>query len=84
MSTLLAIRDAQPADLLGTVVMAPVLEDNGQRPRIGRFGWKSQHASLHSFAADAYLNEMGITTPALPQREHVKRPRRQRVRYGSR
>ena len=35
--------------------------------RIGRFGWKSQHASLESFAADAYLNEMGITSPLLPE-----------------
>jgi CxxC motif-containing protein (DUF1111 family) len=31
--------------------------------RIGRFGWKAQHASLVSFAGDAYLNEMGITNP---------------------
>ncbi len=31
--------------------------------RVGRFGWKSQHASLLGFAADAYLNEMGITSP---------------------
>jgi CxxC motif-containing protein (DUF1111 family) len=29
--------------------------------RIGRFGWKDQHASLLAFAGDAYLNEMGIT-----------------------
>jgi CxxC motif-containing protein (DUF1111 family) len=65
-STLVAIRDAQPPDLRGTVVMAPVLEA-GDSPRAGRFGWKSQHASLQSFAADAYLNEMGITTPLLPE-----------------
>ena len=32
----------------------------------GRFGWKCQHGSLFSFSADAYLNEMGITTPLLP------------------
>ena len=64
--TLLAIRDAQPANLRGTAVMAPVLEDD-DRPRTGRFGWKSQHASLHSFAADAYFNEMGITTPFFPE-----------------
>lgn len=63
---LLAIRDAQPADLRGTAAMAPVLEA-GDAPRVGWFGWKSQHASLESFAADAYLNEMGITTPLLPQ-----------------
>ena len=29
--------------------------------RGGRFGWKNQHASLLSFASDAYLNEQGIT-----------------------
>ena len=29
--------------------------------RVGRFGWKAQHASLLGFSADAYLNEMGIT-----------------------
>jgi CxxC motif-containing protein (DUF1111 family) len=34
---------------------------------VGRFGWKDQHASLESFAADAYLNEMGITTPTFPE-----------------
>ena len=34
--------------------------------RIGRFGWKNQHASLKSFSADAYLNEMGITSPLFP------------------
>ena len=42
-----------------------MLEAEGQ-PRIGRFGWKNQHASLLSFAADAYLNEMGITSPLFP------------------
>ena len=65
-STLIAIRDAQPLDLRGTAVMAPVLEA-GDNLRVGRFGWKSQHASLQSFAADAYLNEMGITSPLLPE-----------------
>ncbi len=64
--TLLAIRDAQPADLRGTAIMVPVLEGDGSA-RIGRFGWKSQHASLVSFAADAYLNEMGITSPLFPE-----------------
>ena len=30
-------------------------------PRVGRFGWKAQHATLLTFGADAYRNEMGIT-----------------------
>jgi CxxC motif-containing protein (DUF1111 family) len=64
--TLLAIRDRQPAAIRGTALEVAVLEANNA-PRIGRFGWKSQHASLESFAADAYLNEMGITTPVLPE-----------------
>ena len=64
-STLLAIRAKQPQAMRGNAVMVPVLEANSSG-RIGRFGWKSQHASLESFSADAYLNEMGITSPLLP------------------
>src|SRR6266536_1442917 len=64
-STLLAIRDKQPVEMRGTAVMVPVLEAASQA-RIGRFGWKGQHASLESFSADAYLNEMGVTTPLFP------------------
>ena len=63
--TLIAIRDAQPPALRGTAIMVPVLEGDGAA-RIGRFGWKGQHASLVSFSIDAYLNEMGITSPLLP------------------
>jgi CxxC motif-containing protein (DUF1111 family) len=64
--TLLAIRDGQPEKMRGTAVHVPVLESDGST-RIGRFGWKNQHASLVSFAADAYLNEMGITSPLFPE-----------------
>jgi CxxC motif-containing protein (DUF1111 family) len=64
-STLLGIRDRQPDSMRGTALVVSVFEANSQA-RIGRFGWKSQHASLESFAADAYLNEMGITSPLLP------------------
>jgi len=38
---------------------------NGQK-EVGRFGWKAQHSNLEVFAADAYLNEMGITTTLFP------------------
>lgn len=64
--TLLRLRDAQPAAMRGTAVLSPVLEAPGTT-RIGRLGWKSQHGSLVSFSADAYLNEMGITSPLLPE-----------------
>ncbi|MFY9826806.1 MAG: di-heme oxidoredictase family protein [Thermoanaerobaculia bacterium] len=50
----------------GQIINVPVLEGPAGTTRIGRFGWKNQNASLVSFAADAYLNEMGITSPLLP------------------
>ena len=39
--------------------------DTGER-RVGRFGWKAQHATLITFGADAYRNEMGITNDLFP------------------
>lgn len=59
------IRNAQPSGMKGQIIFVPVLEAPGVT-RIGRFGWKNQHASLVSFSADAYLNEMGITSPLQP------------------
>src|SRR5690349_18077264 len=59
------IRNAQPSGMKGQIINVPVLEAPGVT-RIGRFGWKNQHASLLSFSADAYLNEMGITSPLQP------------------
>lgn len=65
-NTLVAIANRQPFGMRGQVVVVPVLEAGG-RTRVGRFGWKNQHASLLSFSADAYLNEMGITNPLMPK-----------------
>jgi CxxC motif-containing protein (DUF1111 family) len=64
-TTLQNIAAAQPLSMRGEYFTVPVLEA-GNAPRIGRFGWKNQHASLVSFSADAYLNEMGITSPLQP------------------
>lgn len=33
---------------------------------VGKFGWKAQVPSLFQFSGDAYVNEMGITTPDFP------------------
>ena len=49
----------------GQAIMVPILEAPGVT-RVGRFGWKDQHASLLSFAADADLNEKGVTNRLLP------------------
>jgi len=60
------IQAAQPYSQRGTIILVPVLEAAPNVTRIGRFGWKNQHASLLSFSADAYRNEMGITSPLQP------------------
>ena len=59
------VQASQPSSMRGTIIRVPVLEAAGVT-RIGRFGWKNQHASLLSFSSDAYLNEMGITNPLNP------------------
>ncbi|HEX3126791.1 MAG TPA: di-heme oxidoredictase family protein [Thermoanaerobaculia bacterium] len=61
-TTITNIRNAQPTGMKGTIISVPILESPGFT-RFGRFGWKNQQASLLSFSADAYLNEMGITSP---------------------
>jgi len=67
--TLIALARKQCATtrrkICGQVLRVPVLEAPGET-RVGRFGWKNQHASLLSFSGDAYLNEMGITTRLFP------------------
>ncbi|MGC1583836.1 MAG: di-heme oxidoredictase family protein [Candidatus Acidiferrales bacterium] len=51
--------------ICGQILEVPIVEAPGQMS-VGRFGWKDQHASLLSFAGDAYLNEMGITNRLQP------------------
>jgi CxxC motif-containing protein (DUF1111 family) len=51
--------------ICGQFLRVPIVEAPGQMG-VGRFGWKDQHASLLSFSADAYLNEMGITNRLQP------------------
>lgn len=45
----------------GTAHMVTALEDPNGPQRVGRFGWKAQVPTVLSFAADASLNELGIT-----------------------
>jgi CxxC motif-containing protein (DUF1111 family) len=68
-NTLFAIANNQPSQsggrIAGQFIQVAVLEAPGA-VRGGRFGWKNQHASLLSFASDAYLNEQGITNRLNP------------------
>jgi CxxC motif-containing protein (DUF1111 family) len=65
--TLLGLEDPTDRDHDGVSGRAALITDRatGDR-RIGRFGWKSQHATLLAFSADAYRNEMGITNDLFP------------------
>ena len=60
--TILAFADPEDGNGDGISGRASIVRDlaTGDR-RVGRFGWKAQHASLLAFGADAYRNEMGIT-----------------------
>ena len=58
--TIRGIANRQPPSMRGEVIEVEVVEVPGFM-RVGRFGWKNQHASLLSFSGDAYLNEQGIT-----------------------
>jgi CxxC motif-containing protein (DUF1111 family) len=64
--TIQGIAAAQPSSIRGIAVTNQIHLTSGIFTRgqthVSRFGWKAVHASLADFAADAYLNEMGITT----------------------
>ena len=68
-SVIVANASAQPTSIRGTVnrvkVLLPTPGDTTESvgsTRVGRFGWKAGIATVVQFSADAYLNEMGITT----------------------
>ena len=66
--TLLSLEDPFDRNGDGVSGRAAVILDveTGER-RVGRFGWKAQHATLITFGADAYRNEMGITNDLFPR-----------------
>jgi len=94
-ATIVSIRLTTPlfgAGLMEAIPDRTILgnQSNGGRPNfvvnpdtgateLGRFGWKAQVATLHQFAGDAYLNEMGITNPSFPQEN---RPQGQPIPSG--
>ena len=68
-SVIVANASNQPSSVRGIVSRVKVLLPNPDDPsqilngtKVGRFGWKAGVASLVQFSADAYVNEMGITT----------------------
>jgi len=66
--TIVALEDPFDRNRDGVSGRAALIVDvaTGSR-RVGRFGWKAQHATLLTFGADAYRNEMGITNDLFPR-----------------
>ena len=66
--TLLNLEDPLDRNRDGVSGRAAMVTDVASRERrVGRFGWKAQHATLIAFGADAYRNEMGITNDLFPR-----------------
>ncbi|HEX6160791.1 MAG TPA: di-heme oxidoredictase family protein [Thermoanaerobaculia bacterium] len=66
-ATFVALAQLQAARNDGTAGRVALVDNilAGMRT-VGKFGWKGQVPTLHQFAGDAYLNEMGITSPLFP------------------
>ncbi|TCL72093.1 di-heme oxidoredictase family protein [Rhizobium sp. BK251] len=43
-----------------------VLDHRTGKPELGRFGWKAQNATVRDQSADAFSNDIGISTPDRP------------------
>ncbi|MGN6182956.1 MAG: di-heme oxidoredictase family protein [Thermoanaerobaculia bacterium] len=65
--TFINLAAAQAARNDGTAGRVALVDNPAAGTRtVGKFGWKAQIATLLQFSGDAYLNEMGITSPAFP------------------
>ena len=67
---ILANETAQTANasdgISGRVHWVQSIEDPNGDPVAGRFGWKAQLPTVASFSMDAAFNELGLTSPLLP------------------
>jgi len=61
----IAADEAGNPDGIGGIVSVVTNLSTGQ-DAVGKFGWKGQNPTLFQFSGDAYVNEMGITSPQFP------------------
>ena len=62
-------RDADEARAIGVAGRVSLVDNiRAGMKTVGKFGWKAQVPKLIQFAGDAYLNEMGITSPTFRTR----------------
>jgi CxxC motif-containing protein (DUF1111 family) len=66
-ATFVALAAAQAARNDGTAGRVPMVDNLAAGMQTaGKFGWKAQLPTLFQFAGEAYLNELGITSPFFP------------------
>lgn len=67
-ATLIALASQQAHNTPATAGIVSLVPDpdTAGPERVGKFGWKAQNPTLHVFSGDAYVNEMGITSPSFP------------------
>lgn len=66
-ATFIALAAQQNARREGTAGRVAMVDNiRAGMQTVGKFGWKAQVASILQFSGDAYLNEMGITSPDFP------------------
>jgi CxxC motif-containing protein (DUF1111 family) len=53
-----------PDGIAGKVSVVPNISTG--KNGVGKFGWKAQNPTLFQFSGDAYVNEMGVTSPQFP------------------
>jgi CxxC motif-containing protein (DUF1111 family) len=66
-ATFEALAAKQPPAVRGRVARPPSVVPGQQR--VGKFGWKAQVPTLEEFAALAFRNELGITSPMFPDEQ---------------
>ncbi|HEV7239301.1 MAG TPA: di-heme oxidoredictase family protein [Thermoanaerobaculia bacterium] len=67
-TTFVALAAEQAARNDGTAGRAAIVDNLAAGMKtVGKFGWKAQLPTLFQFAGDAYLNELGITSPFFPR-----------------
>lgn len=83
-STFIALAAEQAARNDGTAGRVAMVENHAAGMKtVGKFGWKAQTPTLHQFAGEAFLDEIGVTSPSFPN-ENCPRGRCEELQFNPR
>ncbi len=83
-STFIALAAEQAARNDGTAGRVAMVENHAAGMKtVGKFGWKAQTPTLHQFAGEAFLDEIGVTSPFFPN-ENCPHGRCQDLKFNPR